>query len=37
MEASSADQALELLPREPFTLVLTDIEIPGTCNGLDLA
>jgi DNA-binding NtrC family response regulator len=37
VEASSADQALELLPREPFALILTDIDMPGTCNGLDLA
>jgi DNA-binding NtrC family response regulator len=37
MEASSADQALELLPRETFALILSDIDLPGACNGLDLA
>lgn len=37
MEASSVDQALALLPRESFALILTDIDMPGACNGLDLA
>ena len=31
------DQAMKLLPRETFALILTDIDMPGTCNGLDLA
>ena len=37
LEACNADQAMKLLPRETFALILTDIDMPGTCNGLDLA
>jgi CheY-like chemotaxis protein len=37
VEVSSADQAMEVLDRETFALILTDIDMPGRCNGLDLA
>ena len=37
VEADSADQAIELLGRETFALILTDIDMPGRRNGLDLA
>jgi DNA-binding NtrC family response regulator len=37
VEVSSADQAMEMLGRETFALILTDIDMPGRCNGLDLA
>ena len=36
-EAANADEALELLKVEEFSAVVTDIEMPGTMTGLDLA
>jgi CheY-like chemotaxis protein len=36
-EASNADEAVAMLKQEGFTIVLTDIEMPGAMNGLDLA
>ena len=36
-EAGTADEALLLLDGGEFAAVLTDIEMPGTLNGLDLA
>jgi len=35
-EAATADAAVELLDRHDFDLVLSDIALPGTTNGLDL-
>jgi DNA-binding response OmpR family regulator len=38
LEASSADEALTLLRSEiGIDLLLTDVNMPGQCNGLDLA
>lgn len=36
-EAGKADDAILLLEEDGITAVLTDIEMPGTLNGLDLA
>ncbi len=37
-EAGSADEALSVLARDPhFHLLVTDVHMPGTLNGLDLA
>ena len=36
-EAPSADEALRLLESDGIDVVLTDIQMPGTYNGLDLA
>lgn len=36
-EAASADEALELLKAEEFAAVISDIFMPGTMTGLDLA
>lgn len=37
-EASDADEALEVLARHPrIGLVITDVNMPGKMNGLDLA
>lgn len=37
-EANSADQALAIIERNPhFDLLLTDVMMPGTLNGADLA
>lgn len=35
--AASAAEALRLLRREPADLVITDIEMPGVLDGVDLA
>ena len=37
VEAENADTALELLKSDEFSLVVTDIEMPGTLNGIELA
>ncbi len=38
LEAASADEAIAVLTsREPVNLVFTDIEMPGTIDGLELA
>ena len=38
VEAGSADEAMALFEAEgPFSLVVTDIEMPGTMNGIGLA
>lgn len=38
VEAGSADDAIDVLSRDPrFHLVLTDVHMPGTSNGVDLA
>lgn len=38
LEAANADDALRLFEAEPaIALVVTDIEMPGSMNGLDLA
>jgi two-component system, response regulator PdtaR len=37
VEASNADDAMVMLNQDNFTTVLTDIEMPGAMNGLDLA
>ncbi|WP_244504922.1 response regulator [Pelagibacterium luteolum] len=38
IEVPDADEALELLEsRNSIRLVFTDVELPGTLNGLDLA
>jgi len=36
-EAANADEALELLKAEEFAAILSDIEMPGTMTGVDLA
>jgi CheY-like chemotaxis protein len=36
-EAGTADEALKLLEEDGIAAVLTDIEMPGPFNGLDLA
>jgi CheY-like chemotaxis protein len=36
-EAANADEALELLKSEEFAAILSDIEMPGTMTGVDLA
>jgi CheY-like chemotaxis protein len=38
-EAASGDQAVELLKTidPPLTVLVTDIHMPGSCDGLDLA
>jgi CheY-like chemotaxis protein len=36
-EAANGDEALELLKTEEFSVLVTDIEMPGTMTGLDLA
>src|SRR5262245_8320666 len=36
-EASSASEAIRIIGAEQPALLLTDIEMPGTDNGLDLA
>ena len=36
-EAANADEALELLNAEEFAAVVSDIFMPGTMTGLDLA
>ena len=36
-EAANADEALELLKAEEFAAVVSDILMPGTMTGLDLA
>jgi CheY-like chemotaxis protein len=36
-EAGTADEAIELLDEDGVAAVLTDIEMPGRFNGLDLA
>ena len=35
--ASNADRALEILDRRSFDLVMSDIVMPGTMNGIELA
>ena len=37
VEAENADAALELLKSDEFNLIVTDIEMPGTLNGIELA
>lgn len=37
LEASNADEALRLLERENITLLITDVMMPGTMDGLELA
>lgn len=38
LEAGSADEALLILKHEPsIDIVFTDIDMPGTLNGIDLA
>jgi CheY-like chemotaxis protein len=38
LEAGSADEALEILGRHPeIAIVFTDINMPGSLDGLDLA
>ena len=38
IEAGSADEALNVLARDPqFHLLITDVHMPGTHSGLDLA
>src|SRR5690348_13728784 len=37
IEAEAADQAAELLERECFDLLLTDVRMPGKLDGIDLA
>ncbi|WP_259149808.1 response regulator [Rhizobium sp. BIGb0125] len=38
LEAANADQALDVLEREPtICALLTDIDMPGTINGISLA
>ena len=38
LEASTADQAMQLLAEpDAFDAILTDVEMPGSVNGLDLA
>ena len=34
--AESADEALEILQREKFDLVITDVRMPGSMDGIDL-
>jgi two-component system, response regulator PdtaR len=36
-EAENANQALEMLEAQSYRAVVTDIEMPGDLNGLDLA
>lgn len=36
-EAASADEALQILYADGINVVLTDVEMPGSKNGLDLA
>jgi two-component system, response regulator PdtaR len=36
-EAANADEALELLKVEEFAAVVSDVEMPGTMTGVDLA
>ena len=36
-EAANADEALELLKAEEFAAILSDIEMPGSMTGVDLA
>ncbi len=36
-EAGNAHQAMEMLENDGYKAVLTDIEMPGELNGLDLA
>jgi DNA-binding NtrC family response regulator len=36
-EAANADEALELLQAEEFAAVVSDVEMPGTMTGVDLA
>lgn len=36
-EAGTADEAIKLLEEDGIAAVLTDIEMPGPFNGLDLA
>jgi CheY-like chemotaxis protein len=36
-EAATADEAIKLLDEDGIAAVLTDIEMPGRFNGLDLA
>ena len=37
VEAENADTAMELLKSDEFNLIVTDIEMPGTLNGIELA
>lgn len=38
LEAANADEAIRLLERNPaIAIVLTDVEMPGTMNGIRLA
>jgi CheY-like chemotaxis protein len=36
-EAANADEALTMLSNGSFTLLLTDIDMPGSMDGLELA
>ncbi|MDF1565816.1 MAG: response regulator [Deltaproteobacteria bacterium] len=36
VESDSGFEALRLLPREPVDLIITDINMPGGINGLEL-
>lgn len=37
-EAASADQALRVLEADPaFTVIVTDVDMPGSMNGIELA
>ncbi|MBN9042418.1 MAG: two-component system response regulator [Rhizobiales bacterium 62-47] len=35
--ASSADQAIKILDRHPIEILMTDIDLPGSMDGLKLA
>jgi CheY-like chemotaxis protein len=37
LEAETGDEAAQLLERESFDLLLTDVRMPGKLDGIDLA
>ncbi|MBV9577624.1 MAG: response regulator [Chloroflexi bacterium] len=37
IEAETGDEAAQLIEREWFDLLLTDVRLPGTLDGIDLA